>query len=127
MLVHAQGSLLLLRFTGTHNHGRVTTMQAMVASSLEEVQRGGDYESAFPNVGLVLWQAGFVLAEWLIRLPPAFVSRRGGGWAGVRVLELGCGVGQLATCCGTPQAGWRFAVCVPAAPAAALLPPTTSS
>jgi hypothetical protein len=23
----------------------------------------GDYDSAFPNVGLVVWQAGFVLGE----------------------------------------------------------------
>jgi hypothetical protein len=23
----------------------------------------GEYDSAFPNVGLVVWQAGFVLAE----------------------------------------------------------------
>lgn len=70
--------------------------QAVAAAPLEQVQRrGGEYVSAFPNVGLVLWQAGFVLAEWLIRRPPAFVARRPRGWAGARVLELGCGVGQL--------------------------------
>ena len=87
---------------------------------LAAAQRAGgaaNYESAFPNVGLVLWQAGFVLAEWLIRARPLASSLcsgsgsgggggdgggggkgdndGGGGWRGAAVLELGCGVGQL--------------------------------
>ncbi|WIA10457.1 hypothetical protein OEZ85_010648 [Tetradesmus obliquus] len=50
----------------------------------------GEYDSAFPNVGLVVWQAGFVLGEWLLRAQPL------GPWGKpLRVLELGCGIGQL--------------------------------
>ncbi|KAI8474032.1 MAG: hypothetical protein J3K34DRAFT_156674 [Monoraphidium minutum] len=67
--------------------------EAMAKLPLEAAQRAGEYVSAFPNVGLVVWQAGFVLAEWLIRAAPL-----GGGpaaWAALNVLELGCGVGQL--------------------------------
>ncbi len=63
--------------------------QAMASNALEEVQAAGDYVSAFPNVGLVVWQAGFVLAEWLIRAAPL------GSWRGRTAVELGCGVGQL--------------------------------
>jgi hypothetical protein len=48
----------------------------------------GEYDSAFPNVGLVVWQAGFVLGEWLLRAKPL------GPWGKpLRVLELGCGIG----------------------------------
>jgi 2-polyprenyl-3-methyl-5-hydroxy-6-metoxy-1,4-benzoquinol methylase len=59
------------------------------------------------HVGLVLWQSGYVLADFLLlRLPAAggaLGSSRGGGvasgssgsWAGVRVLELGCGGGTV--------------------------------
>jgi predicted nicotinamide N-methyase len=47
----------------------------------------GQYDSAFPNVGLIVWQAGFVLADYLIRACPWQ------SWAGRRVLELGCGTG----------------------------------
>jgi hypothetical protein len=62
----------------------------MATTALEAGQRaGGPYVSAFPNVGLVVWQAGFVLAEWLIRAAPL------GPWPGRAVVELGCGVGQL--------------------------------
>jgi SAM-dependent methyltransferase len=47
-----------------------------------------EYDSAFPNVGLVVWQAGFVLGEWLLRAKPL------GPWSKpLRVLELGCGIG----------------------------------
>jgi hypothetical protein len=49
----------------------------------------GEYDSAFPNVGLVVWQAGFVLGEWLLRAQPL------GPWGKpLRVLELGCGIGE---------------------------------
>lgn len=63
----------------------------MAQTSLEEGQRTGGYISAFPNVGLVVWQAGFVLAEWLIRTSPLGHDR----WPSLNILELGCGVGQL--------------------------------
>jgi len=39
-------------------------------------------------VGLVVWQAGFVLADLLLRRPPF------GSWHGAQVLDLGCGTGE---------------------------------
>lgn len=50
------------------------------------------------NVGLVLWQSGFVLADFLLlRLPQLQHSASSGPgiWSGVRVLELGCGCGTV--------------------------------
>lgn len=41
-------------------------------------------------MGLVVWQAGFVLADLLLRRPP-FAT-----WHGTRVLDLGCGTGEVA-------------------------------
>lgn len=38
-------------------------------------------------MGLVVWQAGFVLADLLLRQPPF------GSWHGASVLDLGCGTG----------------------------------
>lgn len=43
-------------------------------------------------MGLVVWQAGFVLADLLLRRPPF------GSWHGTQVLDLGCGTGK-ARCC----------------------------
>ncbi|KAL4420405.1 hypothetical protein ABPG75_010061 [Micractinium tetrahymenae] len=41
------------------------------------------------RVGLVVWQAGFVLADLLLRRPPF------GSWHGAQVLDLGCGTGLV--------------------------------
>jgi SAM-dependent methyltransferase len=65
-------------------------MQAMAHPEESCLPKTADdeYDSAFPNVGLVVWQAGFVLGEWLLRAQPA------GPWGKpLRVLELGCGIG----------------------------------
>lgn len=40
------------------------------------------------NVGLVVWQSAFVLAELLLRAPPF------GQWADVRAVDLGTGTGE---------------------------------
>lgn len=42
------------------------------------------------RVGLVVWQAGFVLADLLLRRPPF------GSWHGASVVDLGCGTGAEA-------------------------------
>jgi hypothetical protein len=53
------------------------------------------------NVGLVLWQSGFLLADLLLLRQPqalpaaAAAGSVSAGWAGVRVLELGCGGGTV--------------------------------
>jgi hypothetical protein len=82
----APASQLPVLHGGRHPH------QAMTSLTLEEGQRTSGYISAFPNVGLVVWQAGFVLAEWLIRAAPLGA---GAAWRALTILELGCGVGQL--------------------------------
>jgi predicted nicotinamide N-methyase len=43
--------------------------------------------NSYPNVGLMVWQSAFALAEHLLREPPC------ASWKGVSVVELGCGVG----------------------------------
>ena len=43
----------------------------------------------FWNVGKVVWQSGFLLADYLIRCPPFR------DWGGVRVVDLGTGTGRL--------------------------------
>jgi hypothetical protein len=52
------------------------------------------------RVGLVLWQSGYVLSDFLLlRLPQLLAGRHGSSssssWAGSRVLELGCGAGTV--------------------------------
>jgi predicted nicotinamide N-methyase len=50
------------------------------------------------RVGLVLWQSGYVLSDFLLlRLPQLQAGRHGcsSSWAGARVLELGCGAGTV--------------------------------
>ena len=41
------------------------------------------------NVGLVVWQSAFMLAEFLLRAPPF------GQWHDVRAVDLGSGTGVL--------------------------------
>lgn len=50
-------------------------------------------QSCFKNVGKVVWQSGFLLADYLIRMPP---MRE---WVGVRVVDLGTGTGKTAAAC----------------------------
>lgn len=45
-------------------------------------------KSSLQHVGNVVWQSGFLLAEYLIRQPPF------SDWGGVRVVDLGSGTGQ---------------------------------
>lgn len=45
-------------------------------------------EESLEDVGKVVWQSGFLLADYLIRKPPF------GEWAGVRVIDLGAGTGR---------------------------------
>lgn len=58
----------------------------------EDGQEGSQTASSreqLANVGLCVWQSGFVLAELLLRLPPY------GQFADVTVVELGCGTGVV--------------------------------
>eukprot|EP00775_Hariotina_reticulata_P000205 gene205-399_t len=47
------------------------------------------------RVGLVLWQSGYVLADFLLLRLPHLHSGRLSSWAGTSVLELGCGAGTV--------------------------------
>jgi predicted nicotinamide N-methyase len=53
------------------------------------------------RVGLVLWQSGYVLSDFLLlRLPQLQAGRHSSSssssmWSGARVLELGCGAGTV--------------------------------
>jgi len=47
------------------------------------------------RVGLVLWQSGYVLADFLLLRLPHLQSGHCSSWAGMSVLELGCGAGTV--------------------------------
>ena len=49
------------------------------------------------NVGLVVWQSAFVLAEYLLRHPPF------GQWHDVRAVDLGAGTGEHCWSLPVPQ------------------------
>ncbi|GLI67382.1 hypothetical protein VaNZ11_011563 [Volvox africanus] len=61
--------------------------------------------SSLANVGLVVWQAGFLLADFLLREAPECMLRRrdsgwgsgggGGGWRSLTVIDLGTGSGVV--------------------------------
>lgn len=75
----------------------------------------GPTQAKYANVGLVLWQAGLVAADWIIRhccsphQQPAAASLTGmegrRRLAGVSVVELGCGVGQCSIALSAAGAG----------------------
>eukprot|EP00891_Asterochloris_glomerata_P000231 jgi/Astpho2/231/Aster-x0908 len=65
-----------------------------VARAALPPQAGDDDSSKRPsedlsNVGLVVWQSAFMLAEFLLRAPPF------GQWHDVRVVDLGSGTGVV--------------------------------
>eukprot|EP00878_Enallax_costatus_P006918 GHUV01007249.1.p2 GENE.GHUV01007249.1~~GHUV01007249.1.p2 ORF type:complete len:138 (+),score=73.30 GHUV01007249.1:778-1191(+) len=88
--------------SGNTAHLRKQQRQQQQQKHGEEPELDGmpqqDMQDRLSHVGLVLWQSGFVLADFLLlRLPQ--LQRPGSGssssWAGVRVLELGCGGGTV--------------------------------
>ena len=54
---------------------------------LASVEREGREGAPLGNVGLVVWQSAFVLADYLVARPPY------GTWQGVSVVDLGTGTG----------------------------------
>lgn len=63
----------------THSH------TAAAGKSSVETAGVGMAGTALADVGLVVWQSGFVLAEYLLRTPPF------GGWGDVSCVDLGTG------------------------------------
>ena len=64
-----------------HNQARCA------ADDLASVEREGREGAPLGNVGLVVWQSAFVLADYLVARPPY------GTWQGVSVIDLGTGTG----------------------------------
>lgn len=62
----------------------------------------GSSKESLDNVGLVVWQSAFVLAEFLISHPPF------GGWHDVHAVDLGTGTGDCALCIGLIAANVRY-------------------
>ncbi len=56
------------------------------------VELEGRSKAPLNNVGLVVWQSAFVLADYLIARPPFRT------WRDVSVIELGSGTGQGSFC-----------------------------
>ncbi|WIA13223.1 hypothetical protein OEZ85_006815 [Tetradesmus obliquus] len=74
--------------------GTSGSMQLAAAGSAPSEQQQPDLS----RVGLVLWQSGYVLSDFLLlRLPQLQAGPHGCSscWAGARVLELGCGAGTV--------------------------------
>ncbi|MEW5305946.1 MAG: hypothetical protein WDW36_008456 [Sanguina aurantia] len=69
----------------THSHTAALTAGASSA----EAAGVGVARTALADVGLVVWQSGFVLAEYLLRAPPF------GGWGDVTCVDLGTGTGVV--------------------------------
>ena len=55
------------------------------------VELEGRSRAPLNNVGLVVWQSAFVLADYLVAHPPF------GTWRNVSVVELGAGTGQVSS------------------------------
>ena len=64
-----------------HNQARCTS------DDLASVELEGREGAPLGNVGLVVWQSAFVLADYLVACPPY------GTWQGVSVIDLGTGTG----------------------------------
>ncbi|CAK0757345.1 hypothetical protein CVIRNUC_002532 [Coccomyxa viridis] len=76
-----------------HNQARCTS------DDLASVELEGRVGAPLGNVGLVVWQSAFVLADYLVARPPY------GTWQGVSVIDLGTGTGVVGI--GLAMAGAR--------------------
>ena len=77
-----------LQGAGTQQQG-TGTVQEQQPQEPCACQPASGGKAHLANVGLVAWQCGFVLADYLLRQPP-FET-----WHGVHVVELGSGVGTV--------------------------------
>ncbi|WIA33371.1 hypothetical protein OEZ86_006508 [Tetradesmus obliquus] len=78
--------------------GSIQLAAAGSAPSDHQQQQQQQQQPDLSRVGLVLWQSGYVLSDFLLlRLPQLQAGRQGCSscWAGARVLELGCGAGTV--------------------------------
>jgi predicted nicotinamide N-methyase len=103
-LINAVGSVALLqgqqqdRSDSTDNRQTTPTMAATGTEAGAQ-----QHQPDLSRVGLVLWQSGYVLSDFLLlRLPQLQAGRHSSSstssssmWAGARVLELGCGAGTV--------------------------------
>lgn len=66
------------------------TMRAVLQAAGQGHVAEADVGQDLSHVGLVVWQAAFVLSEFLLQRPPF------GGWANVRCVDIGTGTGVVA-------------------------------
>lgn len=59
---------------------------SVLSQSISDQKEG---EEQLGNVGLVVWQSAFVLADYLLRYPPF------GQWEDVHGVDLGTGTGEM--------------------------------
>lgn len=83
-----------LQGSGAHQHLLCSRQDAH--SEIPGSSREGKPGEALDNVGLVVWQSAFVLAELLISHPPL------GPWHDVSVVDLGTGTGESTSSLMTP-------------------------
>lgn len=79
-----QNCCCLRQGSGAHHHIRAQQDRQSAADGST-----GESKEALENVGLVVWQSAFVLAEFLMAHSPM------GAWHDVRAVDLGTGTGKL--------------------------------
>jgi hypothetical protein len=78
--------------SGAHQHLLSSGDHSKDGGCPEGQPGSGQPKEALQNVGLVVWQSAFVLAELLVSHPPF------GTWQDVRVVDLGTGTGLCHIC-----------------------------
>jgi predicted nicotinamide N-methyase len=95
-------SVLICALLQDQQHDKISgsTQPADAVASEQPQQQQQQQNPDLSRVGLVLWQSGYVLSDFLLlRLPQLLAGRHrsssSSSWAGSRVLELGCGAGTV--------------------------------
>ena len=73
---------------------QVVSAQQAAKQHHQQQDQVQQHQPDLSNVGLVLWQSGYVLSDFLLLRSQAAPGNMS-SWAGVRVLELGCGGGTV--------------------------------
>ena len=77
----------ILQSVSMQGSGAHHNQAGCASDNLASVELEGRERTPLGNVGLVVWQSAFVLADYLVARPPY------GTWQGVSVIDLGTGTG----------------------------------